>query len=96
MKVLAVRKRDQNDAALDPWTAVHFGAGMAMGLLGVRFGPAIALALGYEIAEQVAERNEWGSRFFKTSGPESAANVVCDTAIYAVAWWLGRRYNEGV
>lgn len=94
MKLLATKKADQNAAALDPWTVVHLGSGMALGLVGVGFLPSAALAVGYEIAEQLAERKKWGSKFFRTSGPETGVNVAIDLLVFGAGWWIGRRYNK--
>ena len=33
MQILAHRKQQQNQAAIDPWTPVHMAAGLAMGLV---------------------------------------------------------------
>lgn len=92
--LVARRKSDQNLAAVDPWTAVHLAAGLAAGLVGTRFVPAMAVAVGYEVGEQVAESTGSGQRFFKTSGPESPANVVVDLLVFAVGWKLGKAWNE--
>ncbi len=94
MKLLATRKSDQNQAVTDPWTVVHFGAGVALGLIEAPLLPVVLAAIGYELVEQQVERSEWGQRFFVTSGPESAANAVVDVVVLLGGYYLGRRYNQ--
>ena len=93
MKVIARRKSDQNDAAIDPWTAVHFGFGLATGLMDIGFWPSMVGATAYEIFEQALERSEYGQDLFQTSGPEKLPNVAIDLAIFGVGHWLGKRWN---
>jgi hypothetical protein len=92
--LIATRKADQNRAAIDPWTAVHFGSGLALGLVNAPAGATAMLGIGYEIAEQVFEDSDFGQRFFNISGPETLGNVFVDLAVYGVGWYLGRRWNE--
>lgn len=93
MKLIAIRKEDQNEAWVDPWSAVHFSVGLAFGLVGIDFVKTLAAAIGWDIFEQVAERAAWGQRFFRTSGPESIGNIGTDTALFLGGWYLGQRYN---
>lgn len=67
MKLVATRKSEQNTAALDPWTIVHLGTGLASGLMGVGFWTTFGGAVAYEILEQAAERHQVGQRLFKSS-----------------------------
>lgn len=94
MKIVATRKEDQNEAAIDPWTAVHFSSGLAAGLMGWGLVPTVLAAVVYDVAEQAFERSDAGQKFFRTSGPETVANVVADAGVYLCGWWLGQRYNE--
>jgi hypothetical protein len=94
VKLLARRKSEQNRAAIDPWTAVHAGAGLALGLLEVGALPTAVLGVGYELVEQLVERDPSGRRLFGASKPESGANVAVDLAVYGLAWWLGRRWSR--
>lgn len=94
MKILATAKPDQNRAAVDPWTAVHFAAGLAAGLMELPFAGAMGAAVAYEGVEQAFERTETGQDVFETSGPEHPANAVVDLAVFAVGHWLGRRWNR--
>jgi len=98
LKLFAARKDEQNKAAIDPWTVVHFAAGLALGLTNVPFRPAMGASIGYEVVEQAVERQRWGERLFDVSGPESLPNVALDLAAFALghragAWW--NRSDEG-
>lgn len=94
MKLVAVTKSDQNRAAVDPWTAVHFGTGLAAGLTRVPFRWSILLALTYEVFEQVGQRRPSLQRLFHVSGPEILVNSVIDVAVYALGHRLGEHWNE--
>lgn len=94
MKFLATRKSEQNRAAIDPWTAVHFSAGLALGLMEVPLRWSFAGSVAYELAEQVFERQEWGKDLFETSGPESFPNALVDSAALLAGHRLGRAWNE--
>lgn len=94
MKLIATSKSDQNIAAVDPWTAVHFGGGVALGLVGAPLPLVVLGAVAYEVAEQIAERNKSAQSFFGTSGPERPVNAVVDVAVLLGGWWLARRYNK--
>ena len=93
MKVLALSKPDQNEAAIDPWTAVHLAAGLASGLMGFSLLGSLVAAGTYEAFEQAIERTEGGQKFFKTSGPEHPANVVVDLLVFAGGNALGQLWN---
>lgn len=94
MKIIAREKSEQNQAAVDPWTAVHLAAGLAAGLMNVPLAAAMAASVGYEIAEQFFERKRWGQELFETSGPESPGNAVVDTAMFFAGHVLGRLWNQ--
>jgi hypothetical protein len=94
LKVLATAKPDQNRAALDPWTAVHFAAGLAAGLVAAPLPAALAAAAAYEVVEQVVERHEAGQKFFETHGPEHPVNALVDLAAFALGHWMGTRWNR--
>lgn len=93
MKLLATEKSEQNRAAVDPWTVVHFSTGLALGLMDVTLTKALGASLGYEVVEQYAERHRWGQDLFETSGPESLPNAAVDMAAFAAGHWLGGRWN---
>jgi hypothetical protein len=94
VKWLARAKPDQNEAAIDPWTLVHFAAGLAAGLVEMPYRWLLACSLAYEVVEQVAERNEVGQELFETSGPESLPNAVVDMVAITLGHHLGRRWNR--
>jgi hypothetical protein len=94
MRWLARGKEDQNQAALDPWTVVHFAAGLAAGLVDMPYKWLLAAALAYEVVEQVAERQEIGQEIFESSGPESLPNAVVDLVAVTVGHQLGRAWNR--
>lgn len=94
MQILAREKADQNAAAVDPWTVVHFATGLALGLMNVPFRAAMAASLGYELAEQVFERRRWGQELFETAGPESVPNAIVDSVTFAAGHILGRAWNR--
>ena len=93
MKLIATRKADQNQTAVDPWTVVHFATGLALGLMSLPLRRSLVAAVAYELAEQVLERQPWGRALFVTSGPEILANAVVDTAVFALGHGLGKRWN---
>jgi hypothetical protein len=94
VKWLARAKPDQNEAAVDPWTVVHFAAGLAAGLVEMPYRWLLACSLAYEVVEQVAERNEVGQELFETSGPESLPNAAVDMLAITLGHQLGRRWNR--
>lgn len=93
MRLIATNPGQQNEAAVDPWTVVHTGAGLAAGLLHVNFWAALGAAVAYEVIEQYVERTGRGAQLFRTSGPESAANVVVDLAVFVLSYRWGRSWN---
>lgn len=94
MKLIATEKAHQNRAMVDPWTAVHFAAGLAFGLVNVPFRRSLLLAVGYEVVEQVLERQPWGKDLFQTSGPETISNAVMDLVVFGVGQRLGTAWNR--
>lgn len=94
MKFIATRKSQQNETMVDPWTVVHFAAGLAVGLVRMPFGWGLGLALGYEVVEQILERKEVGQELFETAGPEAVPNAILDVAVFAAGHLLGEMWNE--
>lgn len=94
MKLIATRKPEQNQAALDPWTAVHLSSGLALGLMNVPARWAVGASIFYEVSEQWFERRDWGKRFFATQGPESLPNAIADTVVFMVGHRLGQLWND--
>jgi hypothetical protein len=89
VKLIATGRREQNRAAIDPWTAVHLSAGLAAGLVKVPRTWALAAAFAYELTEQYLERTRFGQDLFETRGPESVPNAVIDTGAFMAGHWLG-------
>lgn len=94
MKILARKKSDQNKAAVDPWTLVHFAVGLAAGLVEMPIIPALALAAAYEVFEHMAESSEAGADFFNTSGAERIPNVAVDLGIFVAGHAAGKAWNK--
>ena len=94
MQIVATNRDEQNHAAFDPWTVVHFAAGLALGLTKAPAGWAAVGAIAYEIIEQKLERDEFGQELFDTRGPESAANAIVDVLVFAGGYGLGRAWRE--
>ena len=92
MNLVARSPQEQNEAVLDPWSAVHFAAGLAMGLLGVSLPRGVAVAATYEVVEHAAEQHEAGRKVFLTKGPESPANIAVDLGLFAAGQTLGLRW----
>jgi hypothetical protein len=93
MKIVATRKREQNRAIADPWTVVHFGVGLALGLMNAPLRSSLAGAIAYELVEQYFERFDVGKELFDTTGPEAVPNVILDLAIFAAGHQLGQLWN---
>ena len=94
MRLVAIKKSHQNEAWIDPWSAVHATSGLALGLTGVGFWTSIAAAVIYDVLEQLFERSPYGQKFFNTSGPESWGNVITDLLLFSTGWYLGDKYNR--
>ena len=94
MKIIATEKNDQNEAALDPWTLVHFSAGLALGLVNAPLRWSLPIAAAYEVVEQLLERSEAGKELFDTSGPEVIPNALVDVLVFMAGHHLGRRWNR--
>lgn len=94
MIFIASEKQDQNRAAIDPWTIVHFSSGLACGLVDFPFKWSVAAATAYEFVEHYAERHDWGKSFFETSGPESLPNSIVDVVVFAIGHRLGTKWNR--
>ncbi|MEL7361898.1 MAG: hypothetical protein AAFN13_07485 [Bacteroidota bacterium] len=93
MPFIATRKAEQNQRAVDPWTAVHLGTGLAAGLMDIPFKWALTGAVAYEVVEQIFERVPMGQTFFRVSGPEVIENSIVDVVVFAAGHWLGTKWN---
>ncbi len=94
MRILALRKSEQNRAMLDPWTVVHFATGLATGLMKLPFRTSIAAAAAYELVEQYVERQPWGRDLFETEHHESLPNALVDVVVFALGHGVGRAWND--
>ncbi len=94
MKLIATGKPDQNSTVVDPWTLVHFSAGLALGLINAPLKWSLAAAVAYEVVEQYIERSEEGKEFFDTAGPEIVPNAILDLAVFAAGHQLGQMWNR--
>lgn len=94
MKLVALRKSEQNQAAIDPWTVVHFGTGLAAGLTETPLRWAMLAAVAYEVIEQYAERRDDVQKLFRISGAERLPNVAVDLVVFAAGHWLGKAWNR--
>jgi len=94
VRLIATSKGEQNEALADPWTLVHAGAGLAVGLMGFSFRAALLGALAYELLEGPLERAEFGKNLFNVSKPESLGNQTVDVAVFMLAVTAGRAWNK--
>lgn len=94
MKLVARNKSEQNRAVFDPWTVVHFAAGLAAGLVEAPLRLTLPLAILYEVAENRLEEAEVGQELFDTRGPEVIPNAVVDVAVFVIGDRLGRLWNR--
>lgn len=93
MKLVATRKEEQNRSVADPWTVVHFSAGLAVGLMAVPLRWTLPLAVTYEVLEQLLERKRFGQALFNTAGPEKLGNALLDVGVFAAGHRLGEAWN---
>lgn len=94
MRLIATRKSEQNEALADPWTLVHAGTGLAVGLMGFGLGAALLGAVAYELIEGPLERADFGKNLFNVSKPETPGNQGLDVAIFMLAVAAGRAWNN--
>ena len=94
MKLVATRKSEQNEAVVDPWTAVHAGIGLAIGLVNIPAHWALAASIAYEFLERPFEEAQFGKTFFNVSRPENLPNQIVDVVVFMSAFELGRRWNK--
>lgn len=92
--ILARTKSDQNQALLDPWTLVHAGVGLAVGLMGFSPGAALVGAIAYEALERPLEDAQFGKNLFNVSKPETRGNQVVDVVVFMAAMLAGQAWNR--
>jgi hypothetical protein len=93
-KLIATKRSEQNQTVLDPWTVVHFGTGLAAGLVGLRMETTVGLGIAYEVGEQVFQRSDGGKTLFNISGPEPVENAIADILVLAAGHYLGNKWNR--
>ncbi len=94
MKIVATRKREQNEAVIDPWTMVHFSIGLALGLMNAPIRSSLVGAVAYEVVEQYFERVDIGKELFDTKGPEAIPNAIADLVVLAAGHQLGQMWGR--
>ena len=90
MKLVATRKEEQNQSVADPWTVVHFSAGLAVGLMAVPLRWTLPLAVTYEVLEQLLERKRFGQALCNTAGLEKRGIARLDVGGFAACPGGGR------
>lgn len=94
MKLVAGKKSEQDISIIDPWSLVHFSAGLALGLRGTGLATTTALNVGYEAVEYVAQRTNAGATFFNQEWNENPSNMIMDILAVTAGWYLGHRWNQ--
>jgi hypothetical protein len=92
--LVAKSKKDQNRALIDPWTFVHAGTGLAVGLMGFSLQAALAGAVAFEVLERPLEHAEFGKNLFNVSKPETFGNQVMDVAVFMLGAAAGQAWNR--
>jgi len=87
MRLVATARSHQHEGATDPWTAVHLGSGLAMGLTGSSATLAALAALGYQLLEQRALRDEGLG-----TAVQQLTNAAIDVMAFMGGWAVGRRF----
>lgn len=91
--IVARSEADGNVSPLDGWTLVHVGWGGLAGGLGMNPWAFMLATAAYEVLE-FAHEHPSGSRIFGSKRPESAANMVMDVGVAAVAYGLARHFRD--
>lgn len=87
--------RVPNEDWFDGWSWAHFGSGLLLGALGMQYDTFLVGHLIYDGAEQVVERTEWGQQLFDTKGPEHPRNIIGDTAVASLGWYISTKLVHG-
>jgi hypothetical protein len=90
MRLFAKHRGDQ--AAIDPWSAIHFSSGLATGLGDVSLGKAVAIAVASDLLMAYFTSQKTG--ILRTFADEPPINKVIDVALFAFGNHLGRRWND--
>jgi hypothetical protein len=84
-----VAGRSINEVAIDRFTGGHFLFGLALGALGASEGQAVAVAVGWELAEGPLKRIAPGA--FPHPSQDSTANATMDALAMLSGWWATSR-----
>jgi hypothetical protein len=88
-RVLAWSDERTNASALDEWSLVHFGLGLALGAFGANAWLFVLGNVAYEAAE-LAHESPSGSSLFGTKRPEWDVNMVTDLSVAFGGYVIGR------
>lgn len=88
-RVIAWSDERTNASALDEWSIVHFGVGLALGAVGFNAWAFVFGNFAYEVAEY-AHESPSGSRIFGTKRPEWDVNMVSDLSVALGGYVIGR------
>jgi len=91
--IIARSSADGNVSPIDGWTAIHAAWGGIGGGLGMNPWAWLLVTAAYEVLE-FAHESPSGSRLFGSKRPESAANMVMDVGVAAVAYGLARHVRD--
>ena len=87
MKAIASTRADNGSAVIDPWSAVHFGSGLAVGLASLSFTQTIAIMVLSELSKRLVVE-----RIHKEE--EEIHNQISDALLFVVGWKAGRMWND--
>jgi hypothetical protein len=78
-----------NYAFVDPYSLAHAAVGVMLGLLGVRLGPLLAIAVGWEVAEHVFK--DLIPAVFPHPTQDTLANSTGDVLSALIGWGIAHR-----
>lgn len=90
MQLYAKHKYDS--ALTDPYSLLHYSAGLATGLGGVAPFKAIVGAAVVDLAFSYLYQRPTG--LFRKTGHEPPLNKVADIALFALGNYMGRRWSQ--
>lgn len=86
MKILASERGDTGKAAIDPWSAVAFGSGLAVGLHDLTVTQVILIAAVSKMASTAI--------IDSCEDKETIENKAFDAIAFIVGWKLGQIWNN--
>lgn len=89
MKLFAGNRHQQG--LTDPWSAVHFSAGLTTGLASVPLAQAVVFAVLTDAA--ISWLTQSSSGLLRRLDDEPPANKVADILLFALGNHLGRQWN---